>query len=63
MAVASDSGSDDTDMLTTLYLNVKVAFEAFDEDNEGARQVVPRWGLDRLASILWSCPNQETLWR
>lgn len=45
----------------TLYLNVKVAVEALDEDDEGACQVVPRRGLDRLARIFWSCPNQEAL--
>lgn len=43
------------------YLDVKVAFKALDEDDEGTRQVVPGGRLDGLACIFWSCPNQEAL--
>lgn len=44
-----------------LYLNVKVAFKALDEDDEGTRHVVPGGRLDGLARIFWSCPDQEAL--
>lgn len=47
---------------TSEYLDVKVAVEALDEDDEGACQVVPRRGLDGLARIFWPCANQEALW-
>lgn len=43
------------------YLNVKVAFKAFDEDDEGTRHVVPGGRLDGLACIFWPCPDQEAL--
>lgn len=43
------------------YLDVKVAFKALDEDDEGTRQVVPGGGLYGLACIFWSRPDQEAL--
>lgn len=43
------------------YLNVKVAFKALDEDDEGTRHVIPGGRLDGLACIFWPCPDQEAL--
>lgn len=43
------------------YLNVKVAFKALDQDDEGTRHVVLRGRLNGLACIFWPCPDQEAL--
>lgn len=42
-------------------LDVKVAVKAPDEDDESARQVVPRRGLDGLAGILLQAVMSEEL--
>lgn len=47
--------------VAALYLYVKVAVKALDEDNEAACQVVSRWGLNGFAGILWTSTNQEAL--
>ena len=44
------------------YLDVKVAVEALDEHDEGARQVVPQGRrIDGLAGVLGPRANQEAL--
>jgi len=46
------------------YLDIKVAVEALDEHNEGARQVVPQGRrVDGLAGVLGPRANQEALRR
>lgn len=43
------------------YLDVEVAVEALDEDDEGPGQVVPRRRLDGHAGVLRPRTNQEAL--